>query len=207
MIRHSKLSSKRSCSRLPLSACTPRSAREWGGECDLRLPRLHRLLSNCRYSVHDVSRLRGDGPDHLARMNMPLELGFAIAFHYERNGSRREHTWWCMCSGGYIYKQAISDLEGIDIEPHDETIDSIIAATAVFLRRHLKYDQRVSASSVRRAFDIFQLKLGKRAADALGKRIWKDIVETALETIPVKPVSKVTRIAPEEFLRENALRF
>src|SRR4051794_26873514 len=45
-------------------------------------PRLERILTAlnlCRYSIHDLSRCRGEGDENLARFNMPLELGMAMA--------------------------------------------------------------------------------------------------------------------------------
>lgn len=44
-----------------------------------RLERILEALNACRYSIHDLSRCRGEGDENLARFNMPLELGMAMA--------------------------------------------------------------------------------------------------------------------------------
>src|SRR5580658_5029138 len=62
----------------------PRSARESEGEAETRIDRISETLAQCKYSIHDLSRFTGEGTGNLARFNMPLELGIAIALRYER---------------------------------------------------------------------------------------------------------------------------
>jgi hypothetical protein len=57
----------------------PRSALESGSVAEPRLSRITRALFSCRYSIHDLSRSTGAGSENLARFNMPLELGMALA--------------------------------------------------------------------------------------------------------------------------------
>src|SRR5262249_15715886 len=45
-----------------------------------RLQMLVEAIQACRYSCHDFSRSVGEGPENLARMNMPIEMGMAL-FH------------------------------------------------------------------------------------------------------------------------------
>ena len=57
----------------------PRSALESGDVAESRLDRITRAIFNSRYSIHDLSRCGGEGDENLARFNMPLELGMAMA--------------------------------------------------------------------------------------------------------------------------------
>src|SRR3954451_18390517 len=66
------------CGFLPTSANT-----EPGGR--LRIDRIVEQLGAARYSIHDLSRSRGEGEDNHARFNMPLELGMAI-YHSRLQG-------------------------------------------------------------------------------------------------------------------------
>jgi len=50
---------------------TPRCARETEGESDPRIDRIAKGLSQSKYSIHDLSRFQGEGPDNLSRFNMP----------------------------------------------------------------------------------------------------------------------------------------
>src|ERR1700674_1398811 len=57
-----------------------------------RLDRIFKLIQECRYSVHDLSRVELDVKrPPTPRFNMPFELGLCVA--WERIG-RNKHTWF-----------------------------------------------------------------------------------------------------------------
>ncbi len=72
-----------------------------------RLDRIFAILRQCRYSLHDLSRveLSGDVP----RFNMPFELGLAVAMR-----RRGRHDWWVLESRAYRLQRSLSDLNGTD---------------------------------------------------------------------------------------------
>ena len=51
-----------------------------------------------QYSIHDLSRYRGQGDANLARFNMPLELGFAMARRFMDEAS---HDWLVLVPEGH----------------------------------------------------------------------------------------------------------
>jgi hypothetical protein len=55
---------------------TPRSALESGDVAEPRMDRIVRSLFESRYSIHDLSRNKGEGEEGFARFNMALELGW-----------------------------------------------------------------------------------------------------------------------------------
>src|SRR5438876_10674071 len=59
------------------------------GDAEPRFSRILRMIAQCKSSIHDLSRSTGEGGDNLARFNMPLELGMAAAFRFEREMSDR----------------------------------------------------------------------------------------------------------------------
>lgn len=61
---------------------TPRSALESGDVAVSRMERIVRAIFSSHLSIHDLSRCRGEGDEQLARFNMPLELGIAMARRY-----------------------------------------------------------------------------------------------------------------------------
>lgn len=92
-----------------------------GSTGTVAVPRIHRILEGlawCRYSIHDLSRYMGEGPDNLSRFNMPLELGMAMALR-ERDSRQPPHDWMAMVPGGHIFQRYISDLAGFDPFTHD----------------------------------------------------------------------------------------
>jgi hypothetical protein len=71
----------------------PRTARETEGEPEPRFSRILATIAASKYSIHDLSRFSGEGDANFARLNMPLELGMAAAFRFERENSDRPHRW------------------------------------------------------------------------------------------------------------------
>ncbi len=57
----------------------PRTSIESGTAAVARMDRIHAVILDSKYSVHDLSRCQGEGEFNLARFNMPLELGMAMS--------------------------------------------------------------------------------------------------------------------------------
>jgi hypothetical protein len=81
-----------------------------------RLERIFALIKNCRYSIHDLSRVEvsakaGSTP----RFNMPLELGMTIAW---ADLNPDLHTWFVFESEPYRIQRSTSDLNGTDAYIH-----------------------------------------------------------------------------------------
>src|SRR5258708_37015317 len=91
----------------------PRATLEIPGR-SRRLDRIFRLIRNCPFSVHDLSRNELDrkGPP-TPRFNMPFELGLCGA--WERIG-KKKHTWFVYESRDRRLANSLSELNGSD--PH-----------------------------------------------------------------------------------------
>jgi hypothetical protein len=107
---------------------TPRCARETEGESDQRIDRIARGLRESKYSIHDLSRFQGEGPDNLSRFNMPLELGMALSIRYQGKTSGTPHNWVALVPSGFVHQKFISDLAGFDPPVHEQTPISVIRA-------------------------------------------------------------------------------
>src|SRR3954453_17687616 len=77
----------------------PRSAIDSGSTGEPRLTRITKALFASRYSVHDLTRCSGEGAENLARFNMPLELGMAIARSLMAPPDQ-PHEWMAMTPTG-----------------------------------------------------------------------------------------------------------
>jgi hypothetical protein len=93
-----------------------------GGE--RRLDRIFDLIRNCRYSIHDLSRVElSVAPAAAPRFNMPLELGMTISW---TNLNPNLHTWFVWESEPYRLQRSASDLNGTDPYIHDGTAEGVI---------------------------------------------------------------------------------
>ena len=94
---------------------TPRVTLEIGGGAR-RLDRMFQLISECRYSVHELSPLAGPGRRQASpRLNMAFELGLVVALDHARPGS---HTWFACAARRSALNRSLSDLAGTDAYFH-----------------------------------------------------------------------------------------
>jgi hypothetical protein len=77
------------------------------------------LIRQCRFGIHDLSRLRADKEGEFYRLNMPFELGLDVGCR--TFGSRKFKAKRCLIleTERYRYQAAISDLSNSDIGVHN----------------------------------------------------------------------------------------
>jgi hypothetical protein len=172
---------------------TPRSARETEGEADPRIVRIARGLLSSKYSIHDLSRFQGEGPENLARFNMPMELGMALGIRYlgqmEGRTSNATHNWLVLVPENFVHQKFISDLAGYDVPDHDQTPRKVIQRVANWLRAQPDVTgARPEIQAILNAFPQFQKRLDRLKEGSLGTLIWLDIAKTAQEVASGIPV-------------------
>ena len=96
---------------------TPRCAAEADDAGEERLGKIIRIIGDCRYSIHDLSR-KGPDPAHgLSRFNMPLEMGLCLGA--KAFGTRRK-ALLVMETAAFDYQKFVSDIAGRDIKHHGD---------------------------------------------------------------------------------------
>lgn len=155
----------------------PRSALESGDVAVPRMERIVRAIFSSYYSIHDLSRCRGEGDEHLARFNMPLELGIAMARRYQTKGQK--HDWFVLVPEGHLYGRVISDLAGFDPTRYDGRPESAVPAVIGWLATRLT---AVKIATPLRALAELPRFLDEKArlqSEWGGKAPWADIVLVA----------------------------
>ncbi len=110
-----------------------RCAVEEEDSSELRLTKIFRIITECRFGIHDLSRTQMDGRSRLPRFNMPLELGiFLAAKHYGRDEHDKKV---CLVfeKRTHSYEKFISDIKGQDIKAHQNSPRSIVIKTRDWL--------------------------------------------------------------------------
>lgn len=159
---------------------TPRCARETEGESDPRIDRIARGLRESKYSIHDLSRFQGEGPDNISRFNMPLELGMALSLRYQGKASGNPHNWVALVPMGFVHQKFISDLAGFDPPPHEQTPATVIRSIAAWLM--IQPDYAPPAPSPKKILDGYPKMLDlleQVKNEALGHLTWPMIVQSA----------------------------
>lgn len=109
----------------------PRIAMDLGEVSKPRMLRILDAIAQSKYSIHDLSRCQGEGELNLARFNMPLELGVAMAHRHDE--SVADHQWMAMVPTDHQYSPFASDLAGYDLRNHDGNAESVVRTTASWL--------------------------------------------------------------------------
>jgi hypothetical protein len=95
---------------------------------DNRLNKIMRMIKECRYGIHDLSRIELNHAKY-PRFNMPFELGIFFGARYIGTGEQRKKNALILEREKFTYQQYISDLNGIDPKEHNN--DPLIAMRRV----------------------------------------------------------------------------
>lgn len=120
---------------------------------EFRLAAIVRIIRDCRYGVHDLSRVELDPKYGLPRFNMPFEFGlFYAAKHFGANQQKRKE---CLILEKYKHRHQkfISDIAGIDVEDHKDTQKMLILAIRNWL---VSVSRRASIPQGREIYARFQ---------------------------------------------------
>jgi hypothetical protein len=157
---------------------TPRSALESGSVGEPRLARVARAIFGSRYSIHDLSRCTGEGSENLARFNMPLELGMAMARRYM--GTADDHEWLVLAPKGHAYLRFASDLAAFDPATHDGTVKGVVFAVMPWLATRKNSVPPITPSQVLAALPLFRTAKKRTASAWGGSPPWPEIVLDAI---------------------------
>lgn len=114
--------------------CIARCAKEEGDSSQIRLEKLYKIIAECQFGIHDLSRTTLDTTNKLPRFNMPLELGMFLGA--KRFGDQRQRRKSCLIleRDQFRYQVYCSDIAGQDIRAHHNRVDTAIVAVRDWLR-------------------------------------------------------------------------
>jgi hypothetical protein len=96
----------------------PKSSLSENNALDNRIDKITRLIENCRYGIHDISRTELNAAE-LPRFNMAFELGLFFGARRYGNKHQRNKIALILERVKYSYQQFLSDINGIDIQAHE----------------------------------------------------------------------------------------
>lgn len=96
-----------------------RTALELDDAAETRIEKLYRIVEQCRYGIHDLSRTELSPATGLPRFNMPFELGVFLGA--KRYGDEAQRVKRCLVLDRepHRYERFISDLKGVDVHSHE----------------------------------------------------------------------------------------
>jgi hypothetical protein len=134
-----------------------------------RIDRIYRLIEECRFGIHDISRIEHDSVNNLPRFNMPFELGLFLGAR--RFGARPQRDKYCLVleAERFRYQKYLSDIAGQDIRQHDNEPAKAVGAVRDWLAasRPKSAKPLPGATAIMRHYSEFEANLPAmlRAAD------------------------------------------
>jgi hypothetical protein len=159
----------------------PRCAVESGSVAIPRIERIVEAMRESKYSIHDLSRCQGEGDANLARFNMPLELGMAMAERASRRRVKDRHDWLLLVPRNHPYGRFISGLAGYDPTEYDGTPAGVVPAVMAWLATRQDAVTCPTPSEVLAALPEFEVALADLRERWHGQGPWEDLVLQVIE--------------------------
>lgn len=97
----------------------PRIATERSDSGEVRIKKIVNIIGECKFSIHDISRIESLKSGDLPRFNMPFELGIDIGCRELGNESFKTKRCLVLEKEKFRYQKVLSDISGNDIKAHD----------------------------------------------------------------------------------------
>jgi hypothetical protein len=117
----------------------PRIASERHDSADVRISKILSMMRECKYSIHDLSRMDGSTSHALPRFNMPFELGLYIGMRYAAAGKLSQKRCLVLERERYRYQAALSDISGNDIKAHEGNPEILVREVRNWLIGHVGF--------------------------------------------------------------------
>jgi hypothetical protein len=160
----------------------PRCALEREDSTDPRFERILRMIEECQYGIHDLSRIELDRG--FPRFNMPLELGIFLGA--KRFGRHAQDRKSCLIfeRTPHTYDRFISDFSGYDIASHRNKPERIVRAVRDWLSSAARHKTIAGSHKLVRAYERFRKWLPRKCASAdlrMKDLTWLEFADLAQE--------------------------
>ena len=134
-----------------------RCALEKPDSSEIRFKRICSLIAECKFAIHDISRIQLDPACSLPRFNMPLELGVFLGAKEYGPPQYKKKLCLILDAERYRYQKYCSDISGQDIREHASEPHRAIRVVRDWFASHApKKHVLPSAPKMTRRFDEFR---------------------------------------------------
>lgn len=157
----------------------PRIALETSDSGESRIDKICELIKGCKYSVHDLSRLRARKIGEFYRLNMPFELGVDYGSRRFASARFRKKRYLILEEQPHDYKQALSDISGVDIKHHGNDPIRVVRAVRNWFVENVALGDVESPTIIWYRFNDF-------TADFYAKRRTEGFSRDDLNMMPIR---------------------
>ena len=111
-----------------------RCAMEMDDAGENRLDKIIRIIGECPFGIHDISRTETNGDPPLPRFNMPLELGLWLGADHLGREDQAGKQCIVFDRERFRFQRFISDIGGQDVHAHDGSVANLIRELSTWLR-------------------------------------------------------------------------
>lgn len=138
------------------SGFIPRCSLEVDNATKSRIEAIVEIILECRYGVHDLSRIELDDKLKLPRFNMPFELGIYYSAKHVGDKIQKRKECLILEKRKYEYQKFISDIAGVDVTPHKNQQKRLILAVRNWLVTASSRKTIPPGEEINTRFKIFQ---------------------------------------------------
>jgi hypothetical protein len=140
------------------SGFIPRCALEQMESGPTRLGRILRIISECKYGVHDISRTELSRAN-LPRFNMPFECGLYWGAWEFGSDWHKEKRLLVLDSKNDRYRQSLSDIAGQDIKVHNNKPRAAVDHVRTWLNSNCGRRTIPGVAEIWRRYELFRKEL------------------------------------------------
>lgn len=136
-----------------------RSTLEIDDGSEVRIDKIARIISECKYGIHDISRTELSKDTNLPRFNMPLELGIFLGAKRFGNGRQKKKVCLLLDKDPHRYQIFISDISGQDIQSHNNDDTEAIKMIRNWIRNASQRLTILGGKEIAKRYRIFRAEL------------------------------------------------
>ena len=164
----------------------PRIALENSDSGKARITKILQLINECKYGIHDLSRLKSTKAREFYRLNMPFELGIDFgARNFNKTLSSKKFL--ILEASNFDYMKSLSDINGFDIKIHDNNSEKMIESVRSWLIESVELRNIDAPMKVWYQFTDF----GERNFEAKFKKYWPDYVDHIASSMANQEIDKM----------------
>jgi hypothetical protein len=173
---------------------------------EVRIENIIKMIGECKFGIHDISRTQSDPGTGLPRFNMPLELGLFLGA--KRFGRPLQKAKSCLILDveKYRYQKFISDIAGQDIGAHGGEASKAIRVVRDWLSNAPPKDQTPGGRALATRYRRFREELPALCAQVdleVDELTFKDYVVQVESWLKLNPQLS----APPKLRRASLIRF
>lgn len=124
-----------------------------------RLISIISIIAECKYGIHDISRVEFSRNSKLPRFNMPFECGLFWGNLEYGNAKQKTKRILVLDSQPYRYQASLSDIAGQDIQAHGDDPRKAIDKVRTWLRTNSARTNIPGGKIIWQHYTLFQKEL------------------------------------------------